>query len=539
MNKRFSLWLLILLLSNFWACRKAPLPEPSTPETFTVVELPSTPEYEIEGSAKARFFDDSYVRAHNPHLRHHSANFRSDSDLLLHLRYLIDHQDDQDDFIASLGDSLGYPLWSNAEVWDNFVLLPWVKINSELTEAVLVVKVEGGYYDFKLLLRNRIYSNILTNNVHLNYVSELEVFRAFDHLLFEREDRLLRRALMVQAPGLSTFRCPANYYWTCAEWIVPFGEPNEGTVVSERSNPCGSTCADCVLFVYVPEDCLENHAPPGWGNTDGRDVPPSRGGSSGYGGGGGNTPPGNPSNWWEERNYPVLLQSILADLELPVEDAFVAECLARNFALQGLVRDLLDHTVNEECIVSDALNQRLAMSCTCDDFDHRGAEQCDEVQSLRESFALYDGSGWCVNRTCKESFNFVETGIGYTAEVNDIHQTYLSASAGFYSYYIGVMCIQVNGVDAFGNSLTAEKAAELSAFAMDNARAALFNQLGNTIHTNVEAHQEYKSLIVQELRILTGGGTTSSVAYGACVGNIPSTEYRVNPLGVPICIDLF
>ena len=58
----------------------------------------------------------------------------------------------------------------------------------------------------------------------------------------------------------------------------------------------------------------------------------------------------------------MLLQSILADLELPVEDAFVAECLARNFALQGLVRDLLDRTGSEEGTLANAFIQRLAMS---------------------------------------------------------------------------------------------------------------------------------------------------------------------------------
>ena len=187
------------------------------------------------------------------------------------------------------------------------------------------------------------------------------------------------------------------------------------------------------------------------------------------------------------------------------------------------IRDVLDEleVFSEEAFFEEFVNQLSA---------------CEEGL---DQLILLDG-GILANKTCKESFNFISVGAGYTAQVNDIHQTYLTSLGGFYAFYIGVMCIQVSGTDAFGNPLTPEKAAELSAYAMDNARLALFNELGGTIRDNVAAREAYKTYIEQELRILTGPGATSSVSYGACAGgNIPSTEYRVNPFGIPLCIDLF
>lgn len=159
--------------------------------------------------------------------------------------------------------------------------------------------------------------------------------------------------------------------------------------------------------------------------------------------------------------------------------------------------------------------------------------QCDEGA---EYVTTLDG-GYLHNKTCKGSFNYIPVGDGYTAQVSDILHGYKTIDNDFFIYHIGVMCIQVSGTDAFGQPLTPQKAAELSAFAMDNARLELFDEMGQTIHTNAEAKAAYKGYIVDELIKLTGAGTSSSVSFGVCQGNIPDEPYKVNPYGLALCVN--
>ncbi len=546
MKKSFFPLLIILLLSNFWACQKDPLPlaEEEVNQVSSTILL--IPEFEIEGEVQARFFNDQYIRNQNTYLvtgLENASSFRTDEAFVSFVQYLIDFQDDQENFIPQLADSVGYPLWSAIEVLDSILLIPWIKENSTLTEAVLVVKVEAGIYDFKLLLRNQIYNNILTENIHLNYTTELEVFLAFDHLLFEREDRLLQQALTIQAPAQGNFRCPANYYWTCAEWIVPFSEDGDGTIAADRSDPCGSLCNDCVLFVYIPEDCLGNHHPLGWGNTDGRTLPPSRGGESGYGGGSGNNnfPPANPKNWWEERNYPGLLNSILEDLELPEEEAFVAECLAGNFELQSAVATLLEGIDLTQGEARLSLQEALTTACTCDDFDDRGVEQCDELATFEGTlnwpilFRDRDGVSYFFWETCPDAFNPVGTGgLAYTFEIDRVWHLYQSDNSGIGEMRAEKMCIQVSRQDPQNGytTMSKEKAKEKMAKAFDLARIWTFDTFEE--NPNINFRDVFKVKLRTSLASLAHFGGNPTVGFHPCQ-NVASTEYQFQPLWSGLC----
>ncbi len=142
-----------------------------------------------------------------------------------------------------------------------------------------------------------------------------------------------------------------------------------------------------------------------------------------------------------------------------------------------------------------------------------------------------------MGRTCKSSFDFIKVGDGYTAQVNKIEHKYAKNFSNVLSYRISEMCIQVRGKDAFGNNLTKEKAAELTAFAIDNARLELFKEINVSIFNSIQAKNEYKFYVQEELSKLTGGKATSSISYGHCFGDIPIRTYTVSPLNILPCVN--
>ncbi len=158
-----------------------------------------------------------------------------------------------------------------------------------------------------------------------------------------------------------------------------------------------------------------------------------------------------------------------------------------------------------------------------------------------ENLTLIEDGGILVSKTCESSFQFAPTGAGFTCQVNNISHTYFPNFGPYIAVEIPELCLQVSGADAFGTPLTALKAAELSAFAMDNARLALFDEIeSGTIFTDIQAKYEYRNIYTAKLLELTGGQTTSSISYGACSGSIPTAPYQLNPLGgYTICITLW
>jgi len=165
----------------------------------------------------------------------------------------------------------------------------------------------------------------------------------------------------------------------------------------------------------------------------------------------------------------------------------------------------------------------------------------DYNEELMDYITRCDDIGETLNsRTCKESFNYKAVGDGFTCQVNDVLHTYLDVSSGFYKYRIPEMCIQVRGKDQYNQPLTKEKAAELTAYAFDNTRLKILVEIeAANIESSSEAMLYFKDQFIIELSTLTGGKSTSSIAYGSCSGNIPSNQYLVSPFGILPCIDLW
>ncbi len=520
-------FLLLILLFN--SCQQENTLPPnnqsiSSPKIFDLTH----PGYQLESETKQQFFSNTYCLVQNLHLSDHqasAANFRNVDPTIDFIKYIIDHQDDEEDFIPMLIDSVGYPVWPKAQILDRITLIPFIKEDAELTEGVLVVKLDQGNIDFKLLYRNRIYNNILAENIHLNYLTELETFQAFDWQLFQNKDRLLQKAVEEQRGQQGNFRCPAHYFWECADWIRPLSDPIDNPEASDRSNPCGSLCTDCILFVYVPDDCLGNHYPAGWGNTNGNTTPPRQNGNSGYGGGSGNSafPPENPLHWWEEKNYPGLLNSIIEDLGLELEEEFMAECLARNFQLQSVLRSLMDQMdLTEEASVNRIKNA-LSVACTCDEYDDRGREQCDEVEIFASELLFFP--------VCKESFNnFTPTGDGatITMECNrmEVYVIVIPDVIDSKCYDLPDLCITTgkfeiideNTFEPLGSNTRKQlsaKAYELSGKALNDFCIMKFLTEGQ-YPTNLQVQDFFKTKLVEELSSRITG---VAVNYSGCTGS--------------------
>jgi len=158
-----------------------------------------------------------------------------------------------------------------------------------------------------------------------------------------------------------------------------------------------------------------------------------------------------------------------------------------------------------------------------------------------ENLALISAPGILVSTTCASSFDYVPVGNGFTAQVNDVGHSYFAGYFGVIGYKIPELCIQVSGSDANGVPLTATKAAQLSAYAMDNARYTVFDRIQEgLIVTNTGAKDDFRNIYRDELIQLTGGQTTSSISYGPCLGSIPETAYKLAPLGFDaLCIKMW
>jgi hypothetical protein len=161
-----------------------------------------------------------------------------------------------------------------------------------------------------------------------------------------------------------------------------------------------------------------------------------------------------------------------------------------------------------------------------------------QVDSKIDKPNFMHGEGWTLGKTCAETFLYVKVGDGYTTNVKEISHGYLKWLSYFY-YCIPNMCVQVRGKDQFGQPLTAEKASELSAYAMDNARLEVMEDIGSLIRTSEEAKQLFKTYFQEELVKLTGGRATCSISYGTCSGNIPGEfVYMKSILTAMDCIQI-
>jgi hypothetical protein len=120
--------------------------------------------------------------------------------------------------------------------------------------------------------------------------------------------------------------------------------------------------------------------------------------------------------------------------------------------------------------------------------------------------------------TCPETFLYIKVGDGFTTNVKDVAHGYLK-NFTFLKYCIPNMCVQIRGKDKFGQPLTAEKASELSAYAMDNARLELFDDVNVLIYTSEDAKRVFKDYFKEELAKLTGYNTACSISYGECSGD--------------------
>ncbi|KAA3637387.1 MAG: hypothetical protein DWQ02_06835 [Bacteroidetes bacterium] len=181
----------------------------------------------------------------------------------------------------------------------------------------------------------------------------------------------------------------------------------------------------------------------------------------------------------------------------------------------------------------EMLEDCLGISFKCKETEGEELLECIDAE-----LALAE-SGFLNSHTCKSSFNFVSVGAGYTTQVNEILHAYKQIGFPFMQYRIPEMCVQVNGQDSYGNPLTADKAAELAAYATDNARIAVFDDIGLSVFSGLDAKLAFKAHFVSELSELTGGNATSSVSYGACFGNIPEQNYTITPLGILPCVHAY
>ncbi|MEO1409043.1 MAG: hypothetical protein AAFW73_04120 [Bacteroidota bacterium] len=379
---------LLTVLACLGGCKKEPQQELSKASNLSAGHLPS---YEIESPLKDKFFDDQYILSANPHLGNlieSQSQFRDPSTRLSTIQYLIDYQDDQENFIPTLSATLGFPVWSQVESRDFFTFIPLIQAHSDATDAVLIVYPEGDIYDFKLLRRDALYHRLLTEDHPPNFYTELRLFLTFDERLFDYHDPLLAQARAQEITSESHYRCPLLWHWECAEWIVPLWEEGESDMAEERS-PCGSVCADCVLIVYDNPNCEQNLPVGGWGRTNGGTFPPEREGGSHYHNGGGGGPNGggnNPLNWWEEQGYSTLVESLIQHLGLEAEQAHLANCMEGSFQLAALLGNLVEQLEVEQEAVRAAILAGLTTACHCDDYDSRGVEQCDERALFEEKF---------------------------------------------------------------------------------------------------------------------------------------------------------
>ena len=128
------------------------------------------------------------------------------------------------------------------------------------------------------------------------------------------------------------------------------------------------------------------------------------------------------------------------------------------------------------------------------------------------------------NGICPESFDFVETGEGFTCQVASISFKYFGAFD--YTYTLGTFCIQVPDWNSDYESINPYDASVLMAIAWKGAQVVTGSEAAFLDHNLT--NQEYKDLFLTNLRFAKGlefsdQGYPYSVSSGPCLGNIPET----------------
>ena len=217
-------------------------------------------------------------------------------------------------------------------------------------------------------------------------------------------------------------------------------------------------------------------------------------------------------------------------------------------AVQGFINELQNSSLISDCQINidDIINTALINLVETGQCQKLGGLQAFKNEILNalqnndcvlNKLALAE-NGILVSRTCKSSFDFTQVGTAWTCQVNNVFHAYQPSFFNIMQYTIPELCVQVSGTDANGQALTAAKAAELSAFAMDNARLALLAKMTEgLVNSDLEAKTEFKDLFAEQLTELTIGNTSSSISYGQCFGNINTQNYALSPFGgEAICI---
>lgn len=520
MKKMMILALGLLLISLFNACQK---------ETITAV--PPAPTQHLEQSAmdasRQAFFFQHYS-SNTLSLRSFDEDIEVDSavsSVYNEIREVIAFQDAAESFIPQLNKDFGLPKWNSAVVTHDQVLwvIPFVYEDVELTTALLFIKHEQGTYDFKLVSRDEVLGELRSSTPGLNLAYSLVWLVNYDESLFQYTDPRFKAYLEEGFRNEEIEDRTICSYTYC----VTVGSPGGGNDVNYVMRGCPSGAIPITVYY----DCSGGSSTPGWGLTGTINTPnifEDLGRSGWNRGGGSSTTDPNPTDWWEEVSY---IRMILFDFgveafnELPIQ-------------VQTKLQQLYEW--GEALELPPALQVELWYKCE----DAGDFEMCARDVILEHydvdletilSTADEDWPGIIYSRTCKKSFNFIQTGDAYTAQVSDIRHAY-HANGHVVDYTIGAMCIQVRGEDAFGNALTKEKAAELSAFAMDGARLRLLDEVGISITLSFEARNRFKKLLKEQLEELTGGRLTSTITLGTCLGDIEERPYSLSLFGFFACI---
>ncbi len=148
---------------------------------------------------------------------------------------------------------------------------------------------------------------------------------------------------------------------------------------------------------------------------------------------------------------------------------------------------------------------------------------------LQYSFVGCDESP---NGICPETFNFVETGNGYTCEVNTTSFKYFGAEN--FTMHVGTLCIQTSKRSSDGNFLPPYEASEIMTTAWETAQFLTATEFAASNHSLT--NQQFKILFIENLNFAMNGlfqnntGTSISISNGPCAGNIPKSKPKYSIL---------
>ena len=126
-----------------------------------------------------------------------------------------------------------------------------------------------------------------------------------------------------------------------------------------------------------------------------------------------------------------------------------------------------------------------------------------------------------LDKVCPKSFNYSDTGEGFTANVTDIHDNfaygYGTRVLVHLQLNISVMCIQVRNRNLFGERIDKADAAEMTANAYELTRTQLvWEVVDGAIRTNQQLRIRFKE-ILREMVFLEFGGYPT-IKFGTCNG---------------------